>query len=67
MSNDELLKKWKSLVDRIGYSEALALIMATKKVSVWTAEALSAKTYGSDRPSRRTREALQMVLEKKAS
>jgi hypothetical protein len=67
MSNEELLKKWNSLASRVGFEEALSLLIATKKVSASTAERLSGNRYENKRPSRRTREALLEALEKKAS
>lgn len=68
MSDQELLDKWKKMVGRVGYEEALAQLTATKKVSASTAERLSGLQYKPGKPSRRTREALlEVVLGKKAS
>lgn len=67
MSDEELLDKWKRLVARIGYEEALALLINTKKVAVTTACRLSETNYKPTKPNRRTREALLEVLAKKVS
>lgn len=67
MSNEELLRKWRKLVDRVGYEEALALLISTKKVSASTAERLSGNQYKQSKPSRKTREAILTALDKKAS
>jgi hypothetical protein len=67
MSNEELMTKWIRLVDRVGYAEALTMLIATKKVSASTAERLAGNCYKPAKPSRRTREALLEVVSKKAS
>ena len=67
MSDEELLNRWKILRDRVGFEEALARLIATKKVSASTAERLSGDTYKHGKPSRKTREALLEALSKRAS
>lgn len=66
MSDEELLQKWKRLVERVGTKEALALLMSTRKVGPSTAERLSGGRYEPKKPSRRTREALLEVVGKRA-
>lgn len=67
MSNEDLIRDWKKLVGKVGYEEALSLLIGTKKVSASTAERLSSMQYRASKPSRKTREAILEALAKKAS